>query len=154
MNIRPMIEADLDAVQTIAAALPTAPQWSRPAYAAALDAAATPRRIAIVAEADGSVAGFAVACLIAGEGEIETIAVAAGAQRQGIGVLLLGVLLQELAARGASTAILEVRQSNRAAAGLYARAGFREAGRRPRYYRDPAEDAVLMRLEIKENKHF
>jgi len=148
MNIRPMIEADLDAVQTIAAALPTAPQWSRPAYAAALDAAATPRRIAIVAEANGSVAGFAVACLIAGEGEIETIAVAAGAQR------LLGVLLQELAARGASAAILEVRQSNRAAAGLYARSGFREAGRRPGYYRDPAEDAVLMRLEIKENKHF
>ncbi len=150
MLIRPMTEADLDAVLAIAAALPTAPQWPRAAYAAALDAAAIPRRIALVAEVNGSVAGFAVAGIVAGEGEIESIAVAPGAQRQGIGIALLTILLEGLAAQGANAVILELRQANRAAAGLYAQASFHEAGRRPAYYRDPVEDAILLRLEIRQ----
>jgi ribosomal-protein-alanine N-acetyltransferase len=41
-----------------------------------------------------------------------------------------------------------VRATNRAAVALYGRAGFREVGRRRGYYRDPVEDAVLMRREI------
>jgi len=146
-----MTEADLDAVLAIAAALPTAPQWPRAAYAAALDAAAIPRRIALVAEVNGSVAGFAVAGIVAGEGEIESIAVRAGEQRQGIGMALLTELLEELAAEGATAVVLELRQSNRAAAGLYVRAGFTETGRRPGYYRDPIEDAILLRLEIQKS---
>jgi ribosomal-protein-alanine N-acetyltransferase len=146
-----MTEADLDAVLAIAAALPTSPQWQRSAYAAAMDAAAIPCRIALVAEANQSVAGFAVASMVAGEGEIESIAVRAGEQRQGIGMALLTELLQELAVVGATAVVLELRQSNRAAAGLYARAGFTETGRRPGYYRDPVEDAILLRLEIQKS---
>jgi len=145
-----MAEADLDAVLAIAAALPTAPHWPGAIYAAALEPAATPRRISLVAEAGGSVAGFAIASVIADEGEIESIAVAAGAQRQGIGVALLTHLLERLAEQRAGSVSLELRQSNHTAAGLYARAGFREVGRRPGYYRDPVEDAVLLRLTIRD----
>jgi ribosomal-protein-alanine N-acetyltransferase len=39
---------------------------------------------------------------------------------------------------------LEVRTSNAPAIALYERYGFRPAGRRPRYYRDTGEDAVIM----------
>jgi len=148
MQIRPMAEGDLDAVLTIAAALPTAPQWPRSGYAAAFEAGATARRIALVAELEQGIAGFAVASVISGEGEIESIAVAGGAQRLGIGNALLTELLGALAAAGALEVVLELRESNRAAAGLYARAGFSEVGRRRSYYRDPVEDAVLMRLEM------
>jgi len=148
MQIRPMAEGDLDAVLAIAAALPTAPEWPRSAYAAAFEAGATPRRIALVAELERGIAGFAVASVIAGEGEIELIAVVPGVQRQGIGNALLTELLGALAAAGALEVVLELRESNRAAAGLYARAGFSEVGRRRSYYRDPVEDAVLMRLEM------
>jgi [ribosomal protein S18]-alanine N-acetyltransferase len=147
MHIRPMTEADLDAVLAIAAALSSAPHWPREAYAPALHSETWPQRVALVAESAGSVVGFAVAVLVAGEGEIESIAVANGHQRQGIGAVLLNALLEALQAAGALAIVLEVRESNRAARGLYARAGFREVGRRSGYYRDPTEDAVLMRLE-------
>jgi ribosomal-protein-alanine N-acetyltransferase len=43
---------------------------------------------------------------------------------------------------------LEVRVGNQAALGLYAALGFVEQGRRARYYRDPVEDAVMMRMEL------
>lgn len=148
MRIRPMAEADLDAVLAIAAALPTAPHWPRAAYAAALDGSAIPRRIALVAEFGSDVTGFTVASLIAGESEIESVAVAPSAQRQGIGNALLAELLGALASAGAQDVVLELRQSNRAAAGLYAQAGFCEVGRRRDYYRDPVEDALLMRMEM------
>jgi ribosomal-protein-alanine N-acetyltransferase len=148
MRIRVMTEADLDAVLAIAAALPSAPHWPRDAYEAALEAETWPQRIALVAESAGSVIGFAVAVLVAGEGEVESIAVSPGWQRRGIGAELLQALQRALAAEGAVAIVLEVRASNRAAANLYAQAGFREVGRRGGYYRDPVEDAVLMQLEI------
>jgi len=140
MRIRAMTEADLDAVLAIASALPSAPHWPRETYAAALDSESWPQRVALVGESEGSVA--------AGEGEIESIAVASGEQRRGIGATLLRALLDALTAAGALATVLEVRESNRVAAGLYARAGFCEIGRRTGYYRDPVEDAVLMRLEL------
>ena len=148
MYIRAMTEADLDAVLAIAAALPTAPHWPREAYAAALESEAWPQRVALVAESAGSLVGFAVAVLVAGEGEIESIAVAPGWQRRGIGMALLRELQRVLAASGALAIVLEVRESNRAAASMYAQAGFHEVGRREGYYRDPVEDAVLMQLQM------
>lgn len=148
MHIRAMTDADLDAVVAIAAALPTAPHWPRDAYAAALEAEAWPQRVALVAESSGSVIGFAVAVLVAGEGEIESIVVAPGWQRRGIGMVLLRELQRALAAEGAVAIVLEVRESNRGAAALYAQAGFHEVGRRGGYYRDPFEDAVVMQLQM------
>jgi ribosomal-protein-alanine N-acetyltransferase len=142
-----MTGADLDAVLAIAAALPSAPHWPRDTYAAALESETWPQRVSLVAESAGSVAGFAVAVLVAGEGEIESIAVAPGWQRRGIGMALLRELQRALAAEGVLAIVLEVRESNRAAASLYAQAGFREVGRRNGYYRDPVEDAVLMQVE-------
>lgn len=41
---------------------------------------------------------------------------------------------------------LEVRESNKAAIGLYEKSGFKEIGRRKGYYRSPDEDAILMGL--------
>jgi len=44
--------------------------------------------------------------------------------------------------------VLEVRDSNKAARGFYGSFGFIEVGRRPGYYADPVEDAILMRLDV------
>jgi ribosomal-protein-alanine acetyltransferase len=92
--------------------------------------------------------GFAVAAVVAGEAELETIAVAADGQRRGVGGLLLRALVDELKTAQVSELHLEVRASNQMALGFYAGQGFKEAGRRPRYYADPEEDAVLMRLRL------
>ena len=94
------------------------------------------------------VAGFALASIVAREAELETIAVAADGQRRGAGGFLLRALVDELRTAQASELILEVRASNRTALGFYKAQGFEETGRRLRYYADPEEDAVLMRLKL------
>jgi ribosomal-protein-alanine acetyltransferase len=98
--------------------------------------------------ASGRVVGFAVVGLVAPEAELETIAVGAEARRRGVGGLLLRALVEELRKKRVTELILEVRASNRAALGFYRAQGFKETGRRLRYYADPEEDAVLMGLNL------
>jgi ribosomal-protein-alanine N-acetyltransferase len=139
-----MTLADLDRVMEIAESLKDAPQWPRSAYLAALDPAAAPPRIALVVEGPeaGMVAGFAVASLLPQEAELEIIAVAPAAQR------LFEALIAEFYTAYIKGIMLEVRATNQPALELYRRLGFEETGRRPRYYHDPVEDAILMRLRL------
>jgi len=148
--IRHMTTADLDRVMEIAGSLKDAPQWPRSAYLAALEPEAAPRRIALVVEepAAGMVAGFAVASLLPPEAELEIIAVAPTAQRQGVAARLFEALIVEFYTAYIKGIILEVRATNHPALELYRRLGFVETGRRPRYYHDPVEDAILMRLRL------
>lgn len=148
--IRRMTLADLDRVMEIAESLKDAPQWPRSAYLAALDPAAAPPRIALVVEGPeaGMVAGFAVASLLPQEAELEIIAVAPAAQRQGLAVRLFEALIAEFYTAYIKGIMLEVRATNQPALELYRRLGFEETGRRPRYYHDPVEDAILMRLRL------
>ena len=48
----------------------------------------------------------------------------------------------------ARMALLEVRAGNAPAQALYERLGFREVGRRPGYYSQPADDALVLALEL------
>jgi ribosomal-protein-alanine N-acetyltransferase len=150
VRVRRMTPADLDSVIEIAGSLKEAPCWPRSAYLDAVDTEAACRRIALVAEEPGSgnLAGFAVASLLAPQAELEMIAVAPAAQRHGLARQIFAALTVELASAGISEIMLEARASNAAALGLYRRLGFAETGRRPRYYHDSVEDAVLMRLQL------
>jgi ribosomal-protein-alanine N-acetyltransferase len=145
-----MAPADLDRVMEIAESLKEAPHWPRSAYMAALDPETAPHRIALVVEEPGSgvVAGFAVASLLPPQAELETIAVASAAQRQGWARQLFAALSAELEPAQIAEVFLEVRASNQPALGLYRLLGFVETGRRPGYYHDPVEDAVLMSLRF------
>ena len=82
--------------------------------------------------------------LIVDELHVLDVAVAPDARRQGLARLLLGLALRAGARAGARVALLEVRAGNAAALALYASLGFRLAGRRRNYYRDPVEDALLL----------
>lgn len=146
--IRPMIAADVERIIEIAEGLRQAPHWPREAYMAALDEHAVPRRIALVAEhtASARVAGFAVVSLTPPESELETIAVSVEFRRRGLARQLLEALAEAIRREGVCMTLLEVRASNEEAQAFYRAMGFVEAGRRPGYYADPLEDAVLMRL--------
>ncbi len=102
----------------------------------------------LVAVAGADVAGYAIAHVAADEGEILNLGVAAAHRRRGVGRRLVQAMVATLAARGAAAVYLEVRESNAAARGLYQELGFREVGRRSRYYRQPVEDAILLRAAI------
>ncbi len=102
----------------------------------------------LVAAAPDGVAGYVIAQDAADEGEILNLAVAPARHRGGIGRALVEQVLATLARRGARRVFLEVREANAAARALYAALGFEEVGRRTRYYRRPAEDAIVLRAAI------
>lgn len=96
---------------------------------------------------EGRLLGYVLALMLVDEGEIADLAVAPDHRRQGIGGLLLDRVLGDAAERGIRAIFLEVRGSNLAARGLYESRDFREVGRRPRYYRHPEEDALVLRRD-------
>ncbi len=86
------------------------------------------------------------------EAHITTIAVDPKFQRQGLGQIMLELLLTKAVSCGAADITLEVRESNLAAIKLYQKNGFFIGGRRVRYYSDNNEDALVMwKRDI--NKH-
>ncbi len=89
-------------------------------------------------------AGYVGIWFVAGEAHIVSIAVRDRDRRQGVGELLLIGAFAEARRRDAKELTLEVRKSNRPAAALYQKYGFREAGVRKRYYVDNGEDAIIM----------
>lgn len=101
----------------------------------------------IVLRAPGRLLGFAGLWLMVEEAHVVTVAVAADAQRQGYGSLLVHGLLRLARREGMRVATLEVRESNVAARALYRDLGFHEVGKRKRYYSDNREDAVIMTTE-------
>ena len=159
LTIRPMTAGDIDPVLELERASGAAPHWSREAYESCLgDQTGSLSYFSLVAELSGVLAGFAVvrqlrleargASPAENECELESIAVRARLRHRGIGSRLLQASMATAQARGAKCLMLEVRESNQAAIGLYLRSGFRSTGRRPGYYVDPVEDAVLMTFDL------
>jgi ribosomal-protein-alanine N-acetyltransferase len=104
--------------------------------------------VVLVAEQGDRLCGFISAQAVVGEWEIENLVVAAKLLRRGIGSELIGALIERVRSEAATAILLEVRESNRAARGLYEKRGFREVGRRRTYYADPVEDAILYALRF------
>ncbi len=95
---------------------------------------------------DGALAGFLVARRTADdEREILNIAVAEPYRRLRIGERLLRSMMDN-PVKG--EIFLEVRESNTGAQRLYERVGFQTIGRRPNYYDDPPETALIMRIKL------
>ena len=81
------------------------------------------------------------------ETDIMNIAVHPDWRRRGIAEQLIDSLILELKKRGSHALMLEVRVSNDPAIALYEKLGFQQVGRRKNYYRNPKEDALILRKE-------
>jgi ribosomal-protein-alanine N-acetyltransferase len=157
IRIRPIIEEDLPVLRAWMQEAPAAPAWSEDHLAAIIKApAADQRRLrrGWVAEQTGSgMAGFAVATGLSIPGtpadcELEFVLVQPQTRRHGIGSMLVHAALNWARDLPADAIWLEVRESNAGAVQLYERCDFVIAGRRPGYYADPSEDALLMRCRL------
>ena len=93
------------------------------------------------------VLGYVGSQTVCGETDVMNIAVHPAFRRRGIAESLIGCLITELKNRGSHCLTLEVRASNEGAIALYEKLGFAQVGRRPRYYRNPREDALILRKE-------
>lgn len=142
VTVRPMSALDITASLSILEESPEAAQWSRESL---LDTFS--RGIAWAAEVDGRVAGILIGLVAADEFEILNLAVAKAHRRQGVATRLVGAALESARIAGALRTYLEVRASNQVAIAFYSQMGFRDSGRRVKYYRDPVEDAVLLALK-------
>jgi [ribosomal protein S18]-alanine N-acetyltransferase len=132
--IRSATPADLDAIASIQAGCPEAAQWRPSDYLL---------NNCIVAVFEGTVVGFLAARRNGpAEREILNLAIDPRYRRRGFAARL--VRWQVEAHPGQY--FLEVRESNRPARRLYSQLGFEEAGKRPNYYTDPIEGAIVMRF--------
>lgn len=94
--------------------------------------------------ANPEVQGFACVVGAADEAELQAIAIARDRWGLGLGSALMDVLCVWARANAYRTLHLEVREGNARALQFYRRWGFAEAGRRPKYYRDNGEAALLL----------
>jgi [ribosomal protein S18]-alanine N-acetyltransferase len=107
-----------------------------------------------IAPTSSAIIGYFVLMAAVDEAHLLNVSVAPGWQAKGHGVLLLHKVAMLAAEYRASSVILEVRPSNTRALDVYRRFGFREHGRRRRYYPASAEDhqsredAIVMRLQL------
>ncbi|MFL6209014.1 MAG: ribosomal protein S18-alanine N-acetyltransferase [Pyrinomonadaceae bacterium] len=95
-----------------------------------------------------SLHGFVAARVTVGELHINNIGVREAVRGRGIGAALLRAAIASGRRLGARQAFLEVRAGNLPAQALYRHCGFDVAGRRRNYYREPAEDALIMSLTL------
>lgn len=149
IRVRDFRAGDIDAVMAIQQHSVTASTWTREHYMM-LTRRHNDRRHALVIEEEGAVGGFIVGSKIGEEWEIENIAVKPDARRRGLGSHLVGEFINLAKIIGAKAIFLEVRESNRAAKALYEKWAFTEEGRRKSYYKDPEEDALILKFSFPE----
>jgi len=147
-----MTARHLDAVMAIERASFGQP-WRRELFAAELIHRRALPLVALTLPAE-ILAGYLCLWLVAEEAQVQNLAVHPAFRGRGVGRRLLTHGLAEARRRGCQLATLEVRPSNFQALALYRSLGFKEVGRRPRYYQAENEDALLLncRLELWDTK--
>ena len=101
----------------------------------------------LVAMEGKTLVGYVGSQSVLGESDMMNIAVHPEHRRKGVAEALVTALVAELSARGNHCLFLEVRVTNAPAIALYEKLGFCQVGRRPNYYRNPKEDALILRKE-------
>ena len=119
--------------------------WSEKSVASELT---NPLSYWLVAVEDGCVAGYVGSQTVCGETDMMNVAVTAPFRRRSIGEKLVLQLVEDLKGLESHSLTLEVRASNAPAIGLYEKLGFVQTGLRKNYYRNPKEDALILRKEF------
>ena len=118
--------------------------WSERSIASELE---NPLSLWLVALGDNRLVGYVGSQSVLGEADMMNIAVSPDWRRRGIALGLVEALIAELKRKDVYSLTLEVRASNEPAKALYDKIGFQQVGRRPNYYRNPKEDALILRKE-------
>ena len=118
--------------------------WSEKSVASELD---NKWALWLVAREDETVVGYIGSQTAVDETDVMNVAVHPDYRRRGIAEALIVELVAELKQRGSHALMLEVRSSNAPAIALYEKLGFQQVGCRKNYYRNPKEDALILRKE-------
>ena len=118
--------------------------WSEKSVTSELE---NPLSYWLVAMDGEKLVGYVGSQTVLGETDMMNVAVCPDYRRQGIAEGLILALIADLKARESHCLTLEVRDSNASARALYEKLGYSEVGRRKNYYRNPKEDALILRKE-------
>ena len=118
--------------------------WSEKSVASELT---NPLSLWLVAVEDDWVAGYVGSQSVMGESDMMNVAVHPDFRRQGVAEKLVLELVAALGKNDNHCLTLEVRASNVPAIALYEKLGFARIGLRKNYYRNPKEDALILRKE-------
>jgi len=140
--IRPMTDADVPSVAALEKLCFSDP-WSVNSIASELD---NPLSLWLVWEEDGAAAAYLGVQRVPPQADVMNVAVSPALRRRGIARALFAELERRLPE--IDELFLEVRASNSGAIALYRTLGFEQVGRRPNYYLDPREDALILRKEL------
>ena len=102
----------------------------------------------LVALDEEKVVGYVGSQTVIDETDMMNIAVHPDYRNRGVATELIMELTQQLKKHGSRGLMLEVRESNSAAISLYDKHGFLQVGCRRNYYRNPRENALILRKEL------
>ena len=106
-----------------------------------------PLSVWVVALDGDKLVGYVGSQSVLGWADMMNIAVDPRYRRKGVGRRLVNELIAKLQHNDVTCLTLEVRASNAGAIALYNELGFIQVGKRPNYYRNPKEDALILRKE-------
>ena len=118
--------------------------WSEKSVASELENQLALWLVAVEGE---TVVGYVGSQTVMDETDMMNVAVHPDSRRRGIAEMLVTALVEALKQLGSRCLTLEVRASNEPAKSLYEKLGFSQVGLRKNYYRNPREDALILRKE-------
>ena len=136
--LRPQHIDDMERIEVECFSVP----WSREALEEELENPMA--HYVVCCDPEGNVVGYIGSRIVLDSADITNVAVRPQYRRRGIARQLVGRMLEQMAEKGVTGVLLEVRESNLPAQNCYAQAGFTVVGRRKNYYELPKEDALLM----------
>ena len=137
----PLLPAHIDQMEQIEIECFSVP-WSREALEEELENPYA--HYVVCTDGAGNVLGYIGSRIVLDSADITNVAVRPQYRRRGVARQLVGRMLAQMAEKGVTGVLLEVRESNLPAQNCYAQAGFTVVGRRKNYYELPKEDALLM----------
>ena len=150
-DVRPFHARDLDDVLAIEQASFSEP-WTRGMFEAELQGNPFGRFLGAFRPGEASPAkpllGYICYWVVFEELRLMNLAVRQDCRRQGIASRLVRYAMEEGITQGTTRALLEVRAGNHVGRQLYQALGFRQYGCRRSYYTNPHEDAILMQLQM------
>lgn len=141
MMFSPLLPVHIDQMEQIEIECFSVP-WSREALEEELENPYA--HYVVCTDGAGNVLGYIGSRIVLDSADITNVAVRPVYRRRGIARQLVGRMLEQMAEKGVTGVLLEVRESNLPAQNCYAQAGFTVVGRRKNYYELPKEDALLM----------
>ncbi|WP_313344895.1 ribosomal protein S18-alanine N-acetyltransferase [Sedimentibacter sp.] len=144
MLVRGIRRDDLDQITEIEKTCFSLP-WSKESYERELE-----NKLAYYqcAEENEVILGYMGMWRILDECHITNVAVLPQYRKKGVATHLINKMIEICKCSEITQMTLEVRESNIPAINLYKKFGFLEAGKRPRYYQVPIEDAIIMWKKI------